>query len=183
MTRLKPKALWLLVALVFGAGLAAGVQWHRLRLFPFPQLHAWRYPPHGVLKSEKFVITRYTAGTPVYLDRPYYDTVGDERLEGLFLIQIPRHYSDDIVIRADSSLTIYRFLSDDNINTPFDSWTPTDIQVHVRGFSTAHTRVAKKDFAAGTITLNPGGPVASCPILVGVHNFRAPALGFEVLNQ
>lgn len=183
MMKLKPKALWLAAALVFGTGLVAGVQWHRLHLFPFPQLHAWRYPPQGVLKSEKFVITRYTAGTPVYVDRLYYDAVGDDRLEGLFLVQIPRHYSDDIVIRADSSLTIYRFISDDNLNAPFESWTPTDIQVHVRGFSTAHTSVVKKDFSPGTLTLSPGGPVASCPILIEVHNFKAPAIGFEVQNQ
>jgi len=167
---------------VFGAGLVAGVQWNRLDLFPFPQLHAWKYPPEGVLKSEKFVITRYTAGTPVFLDRLYYDTVGDEKLEGLFLLQIPRHHSDDIVIEADSSLTIYRFISDDNLNTPFESWTPADIRIHVRGFTTAHTRVVKKDFTAGIITLSPGGPVASSPILIEVHDHTAPALGFEVLN-
>ncbi|MGW8181874.1 MAG: hypothetical protein ACWGQW_24360, partial [bacterium] len=103
--------------------------------------------------------------------------------DGLFLIQIPRHYSDDIVIRADSSLTIYRLISDDNLNTPFENWESTDIKVHVRGFSTAHTRVVKKDFTAGIITLSAGGPVASCPILIEVHNLRTPALGFEVLNQ
>lgn len=183
MMKLRRKASWLMAALIFSAGLAAGIQWHRLHLFPFPQLQALRYPPHGVLRSEKFVVTRYTAGTPVYLDRLYYDTVGDERLDGLFLIQIPRHYSDDIVIRADSSLTIYRLISDDNLNTPFENWESTDIKVHVRGFSTAHTRVVKKDFTAGIITLSAGGPVASCPILIEVHNLRTPALGFEVLNQ
>jgi hypothetical protein len=167
---------------VFGAGLVTGVQWHRLRLFPFPQLHAWKYPPEGVRTSEKFVITRYTAGTSVFLDRLYFDTVGDERLEGLFLLQIPRHHSDNIVIKADKSLTIYRFISDDNLNAAFESWTPSDIPIHVRGFSTAHTRVVKKDFAAGIITLSPGGPVASSPILIEVHDYAAPALGFEVLN-
>lgn len=167
---------------MFGAGLVTGVQWHRLRLFPFPQLHAWRYPPEGVVKSEKFVITRYTAETPVFLDRLYFDTVGDDRLEGLFLIQIPRHHSDSIVIKAERSLTIYRFISDDNLNTAFERWTPSDIPIHVRGFSTAHTRVVKKDFTAGIITLSPGGPVASSPILIEVRDYTAPALGFEVLN-
>ena len=167
---------------MFSAGLLSGVQWHRLDLFPFPQLRAWKYPPDGVLKSEKFVVTSYSAGTPVFLDRQYYDTVGDERLEGLFLLQIPRHHSDDILIRADSSLTIYRFISDDNLNTPFESWTPSDIPIHVRGFTTTLTRVVKKDFSAGTITLSPGGPVASSPILIEVHNYVAPPLGFEVLN-
>lgn len=180
--RLKLGRLLLIGALVFGAGLVTGVQWHRLRLFPFPELHAWKYPPEGVVKSEKPVVTRYSAETPLFLDRQYYDTVGDERLEGLFLIQIPRHHSDSITIEAEKSLTIYRFISDDNLNTAFESWTPTDIRIHVRGFSTAHTRVVKKDFAAGIVTLSPGGPVASSPILVEVHDYVVPAPGFAVLD-
>lgn len=167
---------------MFGAGLVTGVQWHRLRLFPFPQLHAWKYPPEGVRKSEKFVITRYSAETPVFLDRLYFDTVGDERLEGLFLLQIPRHHSDNIVIKANRSLTVYRFISDDNVNTAFESWTPSDIPINVQGYSTKHTRVVKKGFAAGMITLSPGGPVAASPVLIKVHDHTAPALGFEVLN-
>lgn len=175
--------LLLITASVFGAGVVTGVQWHRLDLFPFPQIRAYRYPPDGVLKSEKFVITRYTAGTPVFVDRGYYDLVGDQRLEGLFLLQIPRHYSQDIVIKADSSLTIYRLISDDNINTPFESWKPTDIRINVRGFTTTHTRVVKKDFDPGMITLSPGGPVAASPILIEVHNYSAPALGFEVQQE
>jgi hypothetical protein len=180
--RLRLGSLLLVGALVFGAGLVTGVQWHRLRLFPFPQLHAWKYPPEGVRKSEKFVVTRYTAGTSVFLDRLYFDTVGDERLDGLFLVQIPRHHADDIVIKADSRLTVYRFISDDNVNTEFESWTPTDIPINVQGYSTRHTRVVKKDFAAGVITLSPGGPVAASPILIEAHEYTAPALVFEVLN-
>jgi hypothetical protein len=180
--RLKLGPLLLIGALVFSAGMVTGVQWYRLRLFPFPQLHVWKYPPEGVQKSDKFVITRYTAETPVFLDRLYFDTVGDERLEGLFLIQIPRHHSDDITIKADRPLTVYRFISDDNDNAAFESWTPLDIPINVQGFSTKHTRVVKKDFPAGEATLSPGGPVASSPILIEVHDYTAPALGFEVLN-
>lgn len=182
MMRLKPKTLWVLGVFVFGAGMLAGVQWHRHHLFPYPQIQAWLYPPHGVLKSEKFIVTTYTAGTAVFLDRQYYDGVGDDRLNGLLLLQIPRHYKHDINIRADSSLTIYRFISDENDNTPFESWTPTDIPISVRGFTTIHTRVVKKDFSSGMITLSPGGPIAASPILIEVHNYAAPALGFEVIN-
>ena len=40
----------------------------------------------------------------------------------------------------------------------------------------------KKDFAAGVITLSPGGPVAASPILIEAHEYTAPALVFEVLN-
>lgn len=168
---------------VFAAGLAIGAQWYRLYLFPFPQLHELRYPPEvRVPMSEKITVVRYAEKTPVFLDRQYFDTIGDERLEGLFLVQIPRHHSENIVIEAQRPLTIYRLISDDNDNTPFDSWTPSDIPVNVRGFSTTHTRVVEKDYPAGLITLNPGGDVAASPILIRVHDYTAPPLAFEVLD-
>lgn len=178
----KPRLL-LLIFFVFIAGLIIGAQWYRLYLFPLPQLHDLRYPPEvRVPLSEKMIITRYTAGTSVFLDRLYFDSIGDQRLEGLFLVQIPRHYKDNIIIKADAAVTIYRFISDDNINTDFDSWTTTDIPINVRGFTTTHTRVVKKDFPAGIITLVPGGPVAASPILIKVHDYTAPPFEFEVLD-
>ncbi len=171
----------LIAGLVIGA--VFGAQWYRLDLFPFPQLRDWKHPPEArVLLSEKLIITRYTAETAVFLDRQYYDSIGDERLEGLFLVQLPRHYSDNIIIEAYRPITIYRFISDDNNNTHFDSWTSSDIPIDVRGWSTTHTHVVKKDFPAGIITLNPGGPVASSPILIEVPNYTAPSLEFEVLE-
>lgn len=169
---------------VFSAGLVAGAQWYRLYLFPFPQLNNWKYPPEErVYLSEKMIITKYTAKTPVFMDRQYFDSIGDERLEGLFLVQLPRHYSDNITILAHRALTIYRFITDDDINTPFDSWTSTDIPINVRGWSTTHTRVVKKEFPAGNITLAPGGPVASAPILIKIDNYTPPSSEFEVFNQ
>jgi len=181
--KFKPRLLLLIGFFVFIAGLVIGAQWYRLYLFPFPQLHNWKYPPEvRVPLSEKMIITRYTAKTPVFLDRLYFDSIGDERLEGLFLVQIPRHHSDNIIIKAYRRITIYRFITDDNINTHFDSWTSSDIPINVRGHSTTHTRVVKKDFPAGIITLNPGGPVASSPVLIKAHNYTAPSLEFEVLD-
>ena len=171
----------LIAGLVIGA--LIGAQWYRLDLFPFPQLRDLKHPPEArVLLSEKIIITRYTAETAVFLDRQYFDSIGDERLEGLFLVQIPRHHSDNILIEAYSPITVYRFISDDNDNTHFDSWTASDIPIDVRGWSTTHTHVVKKDFPAGLITLNPGGPVASSPILIEIPNYTAPSLEFEVLE-
>ena len=182
--KIRLRLLVLIGFFLFSAGLIIGAQWYRLYLFPFPQLNNWKYPPETrVYLSEKIIITSYTAKIPVFLDRGYFDSIGDERLEGLFLVQIPRHYSDNIIIKAHNDVTIYRFISNDNINTPFDSWTSTDIPINVRGWTTIHTHVVKKDFSAGIITLDPGGPVASCPILIKVHDNKSLTLGFEVLNQ
>ena len=106
----------LLAGLVIGA--LMGAQWYRLDLFPFPQLRDLKHPPEArVLLSEKMIITSYTAETAVFLDRQYFDSIGDERLEDLFLVQIPRHHSDNIIIEAYRPITVYRFISDDNDNT------------------------------------------------------------------
>jgi hypothetical protein len=181
---LKPRLLLLIGLFVFSAGLVIGAQWYRLYLFPFPQLYNWKYPLETrVPLSKKIIITRYTAKTPVFVDRQYFDSIGDERLEGLFLVEIPRHHSENIIINSHRAVSIYRFLTDDNINTHFDSWTSSDIPIKVQGWSTTHTRVVKKDFPAGIITLNPGGPVASSPILIKVQEPTSLPLAFEVLNQ
>ena len=186
--KLKPRLLFLIGFFLFSAGLVIGlpigVQWFRLNLFPFPQIHEWRYPPEvRVPKSEKMIITKYSAGTSVFQDREYFDTIGDERLEGLYLVQIPRHYSQTVTIDAHTPVTIYRFISDDNVNTDFDSWTSSDIPIKVRGFTTTHTHVVTKDFPAGRISLPPGGPIASSPILIKVQNDTAPPLEFEVVDS
>lgn len=174
----------LLLATGLAIGSVIGALWYREDLFPLPQLHDWTSPPEErVPLSKKMVITRYTAQTPVFSDRQYFDSIGDERLVGLYLVQIPRHYSDKITIEAHRPVTVYRFISDDNVNAPFDSWTPTDIPISVRGHTTTHTRVVKQDFPAGTITLDPGGPVASSPVLIELDNPTAPSLVFKVLDQ
>jgi len=180
-----PRRLIVIGLLIFGAGLVIGAQWFRMDIFPIPQLHDLLIPPEKrVPLSDKMLSIRYTAKTPVFLDRLYFDTVGDERLEGLSLVQIPRHHSEDVVIEAHKPATVYRIISEDNDNTPFDGWTTTDIPVNVEGYTTTHTRVIKKDFPAGVITLNPGGPVASSPILIEVHGHThaEPTLEFEVLG-
>jgi hypothetical protein len=163
-----------------------GAQWFRMDLFPIPQLHDLIIPPETrVPLDPNMIAIKYTAKTPVFLDKLYYDTVGDKRLEGLSLLQIPRHHAEDVTIDVNRATTIYRFISEDNDNEPFEDWTPTDIPIHVRGYTTTHTRVVKKEFPAGTITLSAGGPIASSPILIDVHGFSAtePSFEFQVVDK
>ena len=102
-------------------GLIIGAQWYRLYIFPFPQLHEWKSggeisgQPY-VEYSGKLVITTYSKHTPVFLDRLYFDSISDNRLEGLYLVQIPRHYHDNIRIKPSKDLIIYRAISDNNNN-------------------------------------------------------------------
>jgi hypothetical protein len=171
-------------------GLIIGAQWHRLFIFPFPQLHEWKSgkeingQPYVEL-SNKLVITTYSKHTPVFLDRLYFDSISDNRLEGLYLVQIPRHYNDNIRIKPSKDLIIYRAISNNNNNFHYDNnnWDSSDIQTNIKGSSTSHTKVVKKLFPANNlIDLIPGGPIASDPIFIMVKDHLTPSLKFKILN-
>ena len=182
---------------VFLIGIVLGAAWHKLWLFPFPQLARWRYMQFeadqsqiATKKPEKPIIPTghrtyfssiYKKKTPFFSDRGYFDTIGDPRLGGLFVIQIPRHFSSDIVIRADAPLIIYRLITKSNDNTVFESWEKTDIPVSVTGVSCTHDSVVVKKFDAGMITLKSGGPVAASPILIKTDSKFIELLDFELI--
>jgi len=167
-------------------GLIIGAQWHRLFIFPFPQLHEWKSGEEPYVElSNKLVITIYSKHTPVFLDRLYFDSISDNRLEGLYLVQIPRHYHDNIRIKSSKDLIIYRAISDNNNNLYYfnNNWKSSDIQIKVQGFTTSHTKVIKKLFPANNlIDLIPGGPIASDPIFIMVKDYVTPSLKFKILN-
>jgi len=131
-------------------------------------------------KTEKMIITRYSKELPVFLDRLYFDSVGDARLDGLYTIRIPRHYSGDIFIESSKDLIIYRAISNDNNNTYLINWELSDVPINVIGKSTTHTKIFKKLFSADkAIKLSAGGPIASDPIFIQVLNYIEPIPSFR----
>ena len=174
--------LFICIFLVF-IGLIIGAQRYRLFIFPFPQLQEWKSGGAHVELSDKLVITAYSIHTPIFLDRLYFDSIGDKRLEGLYLVQIPRHYDENIRIKSSKDLIIYRAISDNNNNLYYDNWDLSDIQINIEGLSTSHKKVMKKLFPANNlIDLIPGGPAASDPIFVKIKDYVAPSLQFKILN-
>ena len=159
----------------FLVGFISGVFWYRQDLAPRPFIRAiYRNTLKDINKDgfrinkdyEKLNLTysKYTNGVPLFLDRPYIDTVADEKLEGLFLIQITRHETKDIILETDSAITIYRIIPNKNDGLK-KIYQITDIPVIIAGSSTTHLRVVKANFPEGKIILSPGGPIASSPIL------------------
>ena len=183
---------------IFFIGLIIGVQWHRLFIFPFPQLrdwkssqfHTWQLEDENIGQSfvelsDQLTISIYSKNTPVFLDRLYFDSIGDNHLEGLYLVQIPRHYDDNIRIKPSKDLIIYRAISDNNNNLHYyrNDWDSAGIQINIKGSSTSHTKLIKKTFSAnGLIDLNSGGPVSSDPIFIMIKDYVTPPLRFEILN-
>ena len=179
---------------IFSIGLIIGAQWHRLFIFPFPQLYEWKTGENVELRklriegvkvelSDKLVTTIYSTHTPIFLDRLYFDSIGDKRLEGLHLVQIPRHYDENIRIKSSKDLIIYRAISDNNNNLHYDNWDLSDIQINIEGFTTSHKKFIKKLFPANNlIELIPGGPIASDPIFIMIKDYVTPPLQFKILN-
>ena len=118
----------------------------------------------------KLTFTKYRKGVPVFLDRSYSDEIGNKNLENLMLIQIPRHYTNKIKITSDLPITIYRMVSNKEINLKH-KYIMTDIQVKVIGHSLTHTNIVKKEFGPGNIILSSGGPTASCPIFISTDSY------------
>jgi hypothetical protein len=171
-------------------GLIIGAQWYRLNIFPFPQLQEWKAATRAEVQlpnleqSIKLVTTIYSNKTPVFLDRLYYDSIGDNRLEGLYLLQIPRHYSDIVRIKSSKDLVIYRAISDNNNNRHYKNWESSEIPINIQGVQTTQTKIIKKMFPANNIIeLDSGGPFSSDPIFIKLKDYVAPTLKFMVLEN
>ena len=187
---LKDKVLGAICITLF-IGLIIGAQWYRLNIFPFPQLQEWKeasrvqeQAPTVSVLSIKLVTTIYSKNTPVFLDRLYFDSIGDNRLEGLYLLQIPRHYSDTLRIKSSKDLIIYRAISDNNNNAHYDNWESSDIPINIKGGTATQTKIIKKLFPANNIIeLNPGGPISTDPIFIKLKDYDTPSLKFMIIDN
>ena len=157
-----------------------GVQWHRRHIFPFRPVRDW-LTPADASDYRQGIVVRYTAKTPLFTDRSYHDTIGDGRLEGLFLIQMPRHHHDDVAIDFRRPVTVYRFLSDEE-TAPLARWPLSEIPVNVPGKGDTHDRLVEKDFEPGRVTLAAGGPKSCSPILGRFKDAPPAPLGFELVQ-
>ena len=113
-------------------------------------------------------IKEYSPGLNIYSDRDYFNRENDEKLNGMYLVQIPRHYSNDIYLNAFNEIVIYRALCKKNDNEEYNNWEKEDFKLAIIGISCAHTDVIKKKHKKGIIKIAPGGPISSDPIFVHV---------------
>jgi hypothetical protein len=158
--------------LVFFLGISTGITLYKFNSPPFSQLRLLKrffIAPESfkLLMAEKsnIFVAKYTKGVPLYSDRPYVDTVCPQELEGLTLIQIPRHSKLRFRIDSKKPLTVYRLTSESNDNWLLDGYQKTDLKVNVVGKS-IHREVVKRSYPSGIIDLYAGGPISSSPILL-----------------
>ena len=160
-------------------GIVLGVIWYKYDFQPRPFIRKLYKGDYEKLSNSnlkinnwdeaKLTFSKYKVGVPLFLDRPYSDTFGDDRLEKFYLIQINRHEKRNISIKVESPITIYRFVTGSNSGLKH-KYTKTNIKVKVAGRSTNHINVVKKTFKPGNLILSPGGPISSSPILFSLES-------------
>ena len=166
-----------------------GMLIYRNNYFPvktYRDLRNYVYPPKKISENHrknKFLLCKYSPGMQLYTDRNYHDTMLDTALKVNYAILLPRHYNNSIKIIVNSDVEIYRPISIKNDNSPFRSWTKTDIKYNVVAPSSNHTQIVKKTFKKGIIILNSGGPISSSPILIRNINYNNLELPIRIIES
>ena len=169
---MKRKIFFLVNVLIF---YFFGALTYRNQLFPFSLIRKIKepFPPKDLYikppVAPSFInmnIRPYVSGVHLYSDRTYFDTIGDEKLDSSFVLQLSRHTNQGIKIRVLRRSLIIRLLSSMNDNNRFKLYKKMDINVFVRGNSCIHSEVVSKIFEPGEYTLIPGGPIASNPVII-----------------
>jgi hypothetical protein len=115
---------------------------------------------------QPIVVKKYFPGINIYFDRNYYNHNNDEKLNGLTLIQIPRHHLSDIHLNVVGDIIVYRALCKKNNNEKYKDWEKQNFELAIIGLSCIHTTVVKKKFKKGIVKITSGGPVSSDPIFI-----------------
>ncbi len=114
------------------------------------------------------VLRSYDHYNHIYTDRDYINEfTKDGPLIGMALVQLPRHYKEDIVIELGEPVTIYRPTCNMN-KEMYADWTVADFIVSISGnpMSRNHSNVVMKKFDPQVLKLPSGGPQAAHPIFI-----------------
>jgi len=115
---------------------------------------------------KEIFLKEYIPGINIYSDRHYFNHMNDDKLYDFSVIQLPKHYGQNIQLYSSSEVTIYRALCDHNNNNEYDNWEKVDFEIMVISHTCIYKDLVKKSFIKGKIVLSPGGPKSSDPIFI-----------------
>ena len=130
---------------------------------------------------KEIFIKKYYPGLNIFSNRNYFNHRNDEKLKGLYLVQIPRHYRNDIFLNIFNEIIIYRVLCETNNNEEYTNWEKENYKLLIIGGACIHTEVVKKKFKKGIIKISPGGPNSSNPIFV--YNSKSSEQIFQLYDK
>ena len=120
---------------------------------------------------KKILIKRYYPGLNIFLDRNYFNNLNDDKLKKLYLVQLQRHFADNIKLNTSNEIIIYRVLCKRNNNDRYKDWKQENFKLLIIGDGCIAQEVRSKKFKKGTIYLTPGGPMSSDPIFILKRSF------------
>ena len=174
---------------------------HRSQVFPYqilkffkqtisPSSHPWQAHWDKIRNEYKnwnenpnwneVVIKKYYPGLNIFSNRHYFNHRNDEKLKGLYLVQIPRHYQNNIYLNIYDEIIIYRVLCERNNNKKYTNWKKVNYKLAIIGFSCIHTDIIKKKVTKSVFKIVPGGPISSDPIFL--YNPKTDKQIFELRN-
>ena len=124
------------------------------------------YQKYPNFLEKKINLVKYYSKANIWTDRIYYNHENDEELLNFYLIQIKRHQKQNINIKLNEDLTIYRAICDLNNNSIYNDWEKVEFKIAIVGSSCVHNKIIKKQFKKGSVYLKSGGPISSDPIFV-----------------
>ena len=132
---------------------------------------------------EHIKIVKYIPGTNFFSNRKYINSKNDEILKDKYLIQLPRHFKNNLILIPSSDVLIYRVLCDKNENSTYNDWQKINFKLNISGISCTHSKVVMKEFKSGQVRLKPGGPISSDPILIkGLKELKDLTVKINLFN-
>ena len=186
---MKNKYKFISVILIFFISFSYGYFVSRNKIFPFSILKnffgtktesyiviekakkkSWYKKMNKEIANKAIVINKYNDGYYIFNDRAYTNNLNNGELVGKTLIQISRHRLDDLKITLREGTFIYRVLCNANNNDHYTDWLDVGFSVEINGLSCVHTKVIKKYFSNGVLSIKAGGPKAADPIFLDKTN-------------
>jgi len=133
--------------------------------------------PDSIMPSFEPVklISMYSAKTPLYSDRKYFNEINNNYFKGAYVVQIPRHDTTSTKLNCLDSLTVFRIV--DNKFKLKNDWKKLDIKVKVVGYTSILDKLVSKDFGPGLIDLKCNHPT-NYPIIIKTK--ENTSCGFEL---
>jgi hypothetical protein len=170
-------------------GFAFGMLCYKQNFFPRPQIHYLKrillqnkeHPP-STSKNLLYVVD-YEKSEPLFSDRIYTCTLGNEHFKQTKLIKVPKHAFGKIRINILEPLRIYRPITLVNDNSYYAQWEKAYFPIKIISNTCTYEHVVYKDFEPGITTLPYGGPISADPIFIkNLNDIPLGVKSFEILE-
>jgi hypothetical protein len=169
-------------------GFVLGMLCWKQNFFPRPQIHYFKRilfqnneQPASTTKNLLCVVD-YDGSEPIFSDRNYTCSVGNEYFKETKLIKVPKHAVGEIWINILEPLRIYRPITLVNDNSYYANWKKAYFPIKITSNTCTYEHIVYKDFEPGITILPFGGPVSTDPLFIkSLNDIPLGLKAFELL--